>query len=68
MSNQKFRTNAIGHFDVSGPDIEQLGNFYSAVFGWQVDLKGSGYAMLKTPDGLLAEPLSRPPSSIRPHP
>jgi predicted enzyme related to lactoylglutathione lyase len=51
MSNLRFKPNAIGHFDVSGPDIEQLGNFYSAVFGWQVDPKGPGYAMLKTPDG-----------------
>jgi predicted enzyme related to lactoylglutathione lyase len=51
MRKQEFKTNAIGHFDVSGPDIEQLGNFYSAVFGWQVDPKGPGYAMLKAPDG-----------------
>jgi predicted enzyme related to lactoylglutathione lyase len=51
MSNQRFKNNAIGHFDVSGPDIQQLGKFYSAVFGWQIDPKGPGYAMLKTPDG-----------------
>jgi predicted enzyme related to lactoylglutathione lyase len=51
MSNQRYKHNAIGHFDVAGPDIEQLGTFYAAVFGWQVDPKGPGYAMLKTPDG-----------------
>jgi predicted enzyme related to lactoylglutathione lyase len=51
MSNQRFKPNAIGHFDVIGPDIEELGNFYSAVFGWQVDPKGPGFAMLKTPEG-----------------
>jgi predicted enzyme related to lactoylglutathione lyase len=51
MSNQRFQPNAIGHFDIAGPDIEQLGNFYSAVFGWHVDPKGPGYAMINTPDG-----------------
>lgn len=51
MSNERYKANAIGHFDVAGPDIEQLGNFYSSVFGWQVDPRGTGYAMLKTPDG-----------------
>ena len=51
MSNRGYTTNAIGHFDVSGPDIEALGRFYACVFGWQVDPKGPGYAMLKTPEG-----------------
>ena len=51
MSQQRYKSNAIGHFDVAGPDIEQLGNFYTSVFGWQVDPMGPGYAMLKTPDG-----------------
>jgi len=51
MSNQRFKPNAIGHFDVAGPDIEQLGNFYASVFGWQVQPQGPGYAMLNTPDG-----------------
>lgn len=51
MSEQRYKPNAIGHFDVAGPDMEKLGHFYSAVFGWRVDPKGPGYAMLKTPDG-----------------
>jgi predicted enzyme related to lactoylglutathione lyase len=51
MSNHRYKPNAIGHFDVSGPNIAQLGNFYSSVFGWQVDPKGPGYALLNTPDG-----------------
>jgi|SRR5882757_7205044 len=48
---QSHTFNAIGHFDVAGPDLEQLGHFYSSVFGWQVDVKGPGYALLKTPEG-----------------
>jgi predicted enzyme related to lactoylglutathione lyase len=43
--------NGISHFDVAGPDISVLGVFYSAVFGWSVEGKGPGYALVKTPDG-----------------
>jgi predicted enzyme related to lactoylglutathione lyase len=41
----------IGHFDVSGPSIAALAPFYEAVFGWQVQPRGPGYAMLNTPAG-----------------
>lgn len=51
MPKPSHTLNAIGHFDVAGPDIEHLGHFYSAVFGWEVEPKGPGYAMLKTPKG-----------------
>jgi predicted enzyme related to lactoylglutathione lyase len=43
--------NGIGHFDISGPDIEQLGQFYAATFGWTVHARGPGYSSLETPDG-----------------
>ena len=43
--------NGIGHFDIAGPDLAPLSNFYSAVLGWQVTPRGPGYAMLTTPEG-----------------
>ena len=43
--------NAIGHFDIAGPDLKHLGEFYSSVFGWRVNPKGPGYALVKTPEG-----------------
>ena len=49
--------NAIGHFDIAGPDIERLGRFYSAVLGWTVNPRGPGYAQVSTAagDGALVE-------------
>jgi predicted enzyme related to lactoylglutathione lyase len=44
-------SNGIGHFDVAGPDISRLASFYAAVFGWSVQPKGPGYALLQTPSG-----------------
>jgi len=41
----------IAHFDISGPEVERLGPFYSAVFGWKLDQKGPGYSLVETPDG-----------------
>ena len=35
-------------FDIAGPDSARLSGFYSSVFGWQIDAKGS----IKTPGGL----------------
>ena len=43
--------NGVGHFDVAGDDIESLGSFYAQVFGWHVESKGPGYALVKTPQG-----------------
>ena len=43
--------NGIGHFDIAGPDLAPLSDFYSAVLGWQVTPRGPGYAMVATPDG-----------------
>lgn len=42
---------AVVHFDVAGPDEHALHRFYAGVFGWQVDVKGPGYALISTPDG-----------------
>jgi predicted enzyme related to lactoylglutathione lyase len=41
--------NGIGHFDIAGPDIAALKQFYSAVFDWQIDSRGPGYAAVTTP-------------------
>lgn len=40
------------HFDISGPDDERLRSFYGDVFGWEVDPKGPGYALVTTGGGL----------------
>ncbi|HWT24370.1 MAG TPA: VOC family protein [Solirubrobacteraceae bacterium] len=51
--------NAIGHFDVFGPDTERLHAFYAGVFGWEIDARGPGYALVRTPgdapDGAIVE-------------
>jgi len=51
--------NGIGHFDVAGPDIAPLQHFYETVFGWEVVVRGPGYAQVHTPgaavDGALVE-------------
>jgi predicted enzyme related to lactoylglutathione lyase len=51
--------NAIAHFDVFGPETERLQAFYAGVFGWDVDPRGPGYALVKTPgdapDGAIVE-------------
>jgi len=43
--------NGIAHFDVFGPEPEALHAFYARVFGWEIDVKGPGYALVHTPDG-----------------
>ncbi|MDG5487666.1 VOC family protein [Sphingomonas sp. BGYR3] len=43
--------NGIGHFDICGPDIGALQDFYQGVFGWQIMQKGPGYALAGTPAG-----------------
>lgn len=43
--------NGIGHFDICGPDIGALQDFYQGVFGWQIMQKGAGYALAETPAG-----------------
>ena len=43
--------NAIGHFDIAGPNLSALRDFYSAVFRWSIEPQGDGYALVRTPDG-----------------
>src|ERR687892_81801 len=43
--------NGIAHFDVFGPEPEALHSFYARVFGWEIDVKGPGYALVHTPEG-----------------
>jgi predicted enzyme related to lactoylglutathione lyase len=50
-SGATFVSNGIGHFDIEGPDIDALGAFYKSVFGWGLNVRGPGYAMLETPAG-----------------
>ncbi len=43
--------NAVGHFDVAGPDLPALSRFYSTVLQWKIESRGPGYAMVTTPVG-----------------
>ncbi len=42
----------IVHFDISGSADERLRSFYADVFGWEVDPKGPGYALVTSSGGL----------------
>ncbi|MEO1790497.1 MAG: VOC family protein [Pseudomonadota bacterium] len=46
-----FTHGALAHFDIAGADAAKTGAFYADLFGWTVDLKGPGYALVTTPDG-----------------
>lgn len=41
----------IVHFDVAGPAEGPLHRFYGELLGWEVDVKGPGYALVQTPEG-----------------
>jgi predicted enzyme related to lactoylglutathione lyase len=43
--------NAVAHFDIAGPDLDALGDFYRSVVGWEPLPQGPGYTLLRTPDG-----------------
>jgi predicted enzyme related to lactoylglutathione lyase len=47
------------HIDISGPGEEAQHRFYGELFGWSVDPRGPGYALLRTgddsPNGALIE-------------
>lgn len=49
--NTSHAPNSVGHFDICGPDLALLAPFYAALFGWQVQPRGPGYAQLATPEG-----------------
>src|SRR5262249_51800912 len=44
-------SNGIGHIDISGPHPAAQHRFYGQLFDWEVDEKGPGYALVRTPDG-----------------
>ncbi|MEV4379257.1 VOC family protein [Streptosporangium sp. NPDC049644] len=53
MNEQTARpANAVAHFDISGPDDAGLHRFYGDLLDWQIDRKGPGYALVRTPGGL----------------
>ena len=44
--------NPVVHFDISGPDPEELQKFYGRLFGWQVTaIPGMSYALVDTQAG-----------------
>jgi predicted enzyme related to lactoylglutathione lyase len=51
MSSTRHRSNGVAHFDIAGPDLGALGNFYRSVLGWEPLPQGPGYTLLRTPDG-----------------
>jgi predicted enzyme related to lactoylglutathione lyase len=55
--------NGIGHFDVAGPALAPLKGFYAGVFGWDVDVMGPGYALVRTPDGAVDGALVEAPDA-----
>lgn len=59
MTSSAHTVNAVAHFDVFGPETEPLHDFYAGVFGWEVDARGPGYALVHTPgdtpDGAIVE-------------
>jgi predicted enzyme related to lactoylglutathione lyase len=50
MTTTNHATNAVAHFDISGPDLAALGEFYRSVLGWEPLPQGPGYTLLRTPD------------------
>ena len=54
---------SVAHFDVHGPDEGALHGFYGGLLGWEVEVKGPGYALVRTPgggpDGAIVESESR---------
>jgi len=51
MSDAPYSSNTIAHFDIAGPDLDELGAFYERVLSWQPEPKGPGYSLLRTPSG-----------------
>jgi len=51
MARKPHAANGIGHFDIAGPELTPLKDFYAALFGWRIEDRGPGYAMVETPEG-----------------
>lgn len=45
-----YTANAVAHFDIAGPDLDALGDFYRSVLGWEPLPQGPGYMLLRMPD------------------
>jgi predicted enzyme related to lactoylglutathione lyase len=50
MTPTRHGSNAVAHFDIAGPDLDALGDFYRSVLGWEPQPQGPGYTLLRTPD------------------
>jgi predicted enzyme related to lactoylglutathione lyase len=50
MSTSHYGANAVAHFDISGPNLDALGDFYRSVLGWEPQPQGPGYRLLRTPE------------------
>jgi predicted enzyme related to lactoylglutathione lyase len=66
MSDHKtaHAANAVVHFDVTGPDEGPLHRFYAELFGWQVQPKGPGYALVATAGGLVGSIVEQERASV----
>jgi len=43
---------AVVHFEITGPDMGQLGDFYASLFGWRLQpVPGAGYTLVDTASG-----------------
>jgi uncharacterized protein len=43
---------AVVHFEIAGPDVGQLGDFYARLFGWRLQpIPGAGYTLIDTAAG-----------------
>ena len=52
MSQRKvFVPNSVGHFDIAGPDLIAISQFYTSVFDWKLNAQGPGYTLVQTPSG-----------------
>lgn len=43
--------NGVVHFECACTNAQEVGSFYSKIFGWTVEQKAPGYSILRTPDG-----------------
>lgn len=50
MTTTRHGANTVAHFDIAGPDLDALGDFYRSVVGWEPVPQGPGYSLLRTPD------------------
>lgn len=60
---QSFVHGEVAHFEITGDDTTKLGTFYGELFGWSINHKGPGYALVEThgsaPNGAVVEAEAR---------